>query len=125
MTSIRHRDGMLAAHALLVDMTLNPDPDSAERLALVLKLAKYPVVLATIAVKVFDQVGRFPDIVDDIKLLAGREDALEYGTALQDIDRLRNQQGKERLPIRFTDEAGRPNNILFISDFQHLRKVAA
>jgi len=125
MTSIRKREGFLAAHALLLDITLNPEPCSAERLAIALKLAEYPDVLATIVAKVFDQTGSFPHIFEDVTSLAGREAALAYGTALFEINRQRTQRGMLRFPIRFTAEVGRPHNVVYISDFAHLRRSAA
>jgi hypothetical protein len=111
--------------ALLLDLAVNPDPLSVQRVALVLKLVKYPAVLATMAAGVFDDVSHFPYIVEDIKLLDGPAAGLAYGTELYRINRMRVADGREPLPIRFTDEIGRPHNIIYMSDYQHLRRAAA
>lgn len=124
MTSIRLTDGLIAAQALLLDLAVNPDLP-AGRVALVLKLAKYPTVIATMAAKVFDQISEFPVITNEIKSLAGETVLLEYGSALYNINRIRIREGRTPLPVRFTDEVGRPHNVLYIDDYRHLRRTAA
>lgn len=122
MTYLRRSEGLLAAHALLVDIALHPDRTSAERVGTVLKLTKYPVVLATMVAEVFDQVRIMPDITDDIALVSGEDAGFDYGEALYQINQMRERSGAAPLPVLFPGEV---SNVIYMRDYLHLRRSAA
>lgn len=126
MSYVRHTEGMLAAHALLVDIALHPDPNSAERLGLVLRLVKDNMtVLAIMMAKVFDQTSVLPPITKDLEMISGIDAALDLGEALDGVMQMRRSQSLPPLPVRFVDEHGNPDNVIYIKDWLAKRRAAA
>ncbi|ODT06972.1 MAG: hypothetical protein ABS58_09285 [Mesorhizobium sp. SCN 65-20] len=125
MTSIRRVEGYIAAHGILVDIASSPNTDMDERVEIVLKMVKQPQVLAAMTAKVFDQIGEVPNIAGPVDRIAGREFALEYGDALYQMNQMRRRQGRDAMPIRFKDEDGTPDNVIYIADWLAARREAA
>lgn len=126
MIKLNSPEGARIAKSLLLISANRSDEEAESIHELVLKLMDGNMgLLATFAADVFDQTGDFPNIFPVIKKKSGVAMAGEFSTFVMDLRRQRIAEGKSSLNVIFVDEDGVAENVLFMADFQHLRKKAA
>lgn len=132
MTYLRKNEALQAAYSVLLDVALYPgDPqrhdEIDDRLRLVHRLVKGDMmVLAAMASDVFDQTGLFPQIDNEsLKRCFSEDAALDCGDALDAVGHLRRDRGLPPLPVKFVDENGNPDNVVYIADWLAQRRMAA
>lgn len=132
MTYLRKNECFQAAYGVMMDITLYPGdpqrPDEIDgRLELVHKLIKGDMmVLAAMASDLFDQTGLVPQINNEtLKRCFGEDAALDCGDALDVVGQMRRDRSLPPLPVKFVDENGNLNNVVYIADWLAQRKMAA
>lgn len=81
-------------------------------------------LLAAMAVDTFDLTGHFPDVWPSIASTSSLANAEAFATKIKEIRDQRAKEGKGLL-VEFVDEDGVSENVLFMANYQHLRKSAA
>lgn len=133
MSYLRKNEALQAAYSVLLDVTLYPgDPQHPaeqldDRVRLVHKLIEGDMmVLAAMASDVFDQTGIFPQIDNEtLKRCFGEDAALDCGDALEVVGQMRRGRDLSPLPVKFVDENGNPDNVVYIADWLAQRRMAA
>ena len=124
MINLTETEACLAARALLFSIA-NTGDDYFDVKFLVAKLMRDNLAeLAFAAAAVYDATGEFPDIYPILKQLYGFDRASQFSATVKAIRTDRVAQGRESLPVIFVDEDGVAENVVFIADYEHLRKAA-
>lgn len=124
MITLNKSEAGNAARALLFSIA-NSNGDHLQIKLLVAKLmANRMSELAFAATAVFDVTGDFPDIFPVLKQVHGPYKAGEFTKVVRAIRTERIAAGQSNLPVLFVDENGVAENVVFMTDFEHLRRAA-